>query len=146
MTKPQGQTAPTQSPQTAPLDRIAMGLPASAASAASAVHHAALAEEAAKPNLQKLSMAFEAAGFNHDLIFRRNQVQSLASRLRGISAIGAVLSAGTWGDAVDVGGTLQAGLLDALNSLVKDAYQEIELTDVHACEAQEEAKRQGGAA
>jgi len=139
----QGQTTPTQSPQTAPLDRIAMGLPASAASA---VHHAALAEEAAKPNLQKLSMAFEAAGFNHDLIFRRNQVQSLASRLRGISAIGAVLSAGTWGDAVDIGGTLQAGLLDALNSLVKDAYQEIELTDVHACEAQEEAKRQGGAA
>ena len=139
----QGKTTPTQSPQTAPLDRIAMGLPASAASA---VHHAALAEEAAKPNLQKLSMAFEAAGFNHDLIFRRNQVQSLASRLRGISAIGAVLSAGTWGDAVDIGGTLQAGLLDALNSLVKDAYQEIELTDVHACEAQEGAKRQGGAA
>ena len=139
----QGQTTPTQSPQTAPLDRIAMGLPASAASA---VHHAALAEEAAKPNLQKLSMEFEVAGFNHDLIFCRNQVQSLASRLRGISAIGAVLSAGTWGDAVDIGGTLQAGLLDALNSLVKDAYQEIELTDVHACEAQEEAKRQGGAA
>ena len=147
----QGKTTPTQSPQNQPndvFDRIAMGLPASAASA---IHHAALieaarAEEAAKPNLQKLSMAFEAAGFNHDLIFRRNQVQSLASRLRGISAIGAVLSAGTWGDAVDVGGTLQAGLLDALNSLVKDAYQEIELTDVHACEAQEEAKRQGGAA
>jgi len=142
----QGKTTPTQSPQNQPndvFDRIAMGLPASAASA---VHHAALAEEAAKPNLQKLSMEFEAAGFNHDLIFRRNQVQSLASRLRGISAIGAVLSAGTWGDAVDIGGTLQAGLLDALNSLVKDAYQEIELTDVHACEAQEEAKRQGGAA
>ena len=50
----QGKTTPTQSPQTAPLDRIAMGLPASAASA---VHHAALAEEAAKPNLQKLSVA-----------------------------------------------------------------------------------------
>ena len=142
----QGKATPTQSPQNQPndvFDRIAMGLPASAASA---VHHAALAEEAAKPNLQKLSMAFEAAGFNHDLIFCRNQVQSLASRLRGISAIGAVLSAGTWGDAVDIGGTLQAGLLDALNSLVKDAYQEIELTDVHACEAQEEAKRQRGAA
>ena len=57
-----------------------------------------------------------------------------------------MLSAGTWGDAVDVGGTLQAGLLDALNSLVKDAYQEIELTDVHAFEAQGASRRIGGAA
>ena len=109
-TNTQGQTAPTKAPRSAPLD------------------------------LHGLYQQQKACGYTRSLLLTPSTVQNIAARLRSISAIGAVLAAGTDEELLAVGNFIQGGLIDAINILACDASYELERADEHA------AALEGGAA
>ena len=118
MTTPQGHTAPT-SPAT------------------SATHDDD--QQAAPLDLHDLYRQQELCGYTSPITLHPCQAQSLASRLRGISAISGLLTAATNTETLKLGDWLQFGLLDALRSLAFDAQNDLDAANDRA------AKQEGAA-
>lgn len=89
-------------------------------------------QQAAPLDLHGLYHQQAACGFTRSIVLDPFCVQSLASRLRGISAIGAVLIAATDTETLDIGDYLRGGLLDALRRLTADAHRDLELANDRA--------------
>ena len=106
MTKPQGQTAPTP--------------------ATSATHHHDAEQQATPLDLHAMYRQQASCGYARSLLLGPHTVQSIAARLRGISAIGAVLTAATDDESLAIGEWMHAGLLDALRHLAADALTDLE--------------------
>lgn len=65
-------------------------------------------------------------GFVHGLSFSAHEVQSIAARLRGISAISALLIAVGDRDTLKLGDYMESGLNEALHVLAEDAHSILE--------------------
>lgn len=116
---------------TAPKGRIAPTSPAT-----SATHDD---QQAAPLDLHDLYRQYELCGYTSPITLHPSQAQSLASRLRGISAIGGLLTAATNTETLKLGDWLQFGLLDALRSLAFDAQNDLDAANDRA------AKQEGAA-
>ena len=74
-------------------------------------------------------------GYDKDLLLPRFTLQSIAARLRGISAISAVLLAGEGAD-VSLGDWMRPGLIEAVGVIAEDAQRIlIDERDKYASEA-----------
>lgn len=80
-----------------------------------------------------------ACGYTRDLTLCRRTVQQITARLRGISAITAVLTASSDDESLHLGDWLRFGLIEAIDALASDAHHEIERIN-------ERARKEGGAA
>ena len=116
MTKPQGQTTPT-------------------AQAASATPHHDANQQAAPLDLHAMYRQQATCDFTRSLLLVPSTVESIASRLRGISAIGAVLTAATDDESLVIGEWMHGGLLDALRYLAADAHAALEHANERATNA-----------
>ena len=115
MTKPQGQTAPAQATSATP-------------------HHDAN-QQATPLDLYAMYRQQASCGYTRSLLLGPHTVQSIAARLRGISAIGAVLTAATDDESLVIGEWMHSGLLDALRSLAADANADLERANKRATNA-----------
>ena len=77
-------------------------------------------------NLHDMYHQQASCGYTRSLLLGPHTVQSIAARLRGISAIGAVLTAATDDESLAIGEWMHAGLLDALRHLAADALTDLE--------------------
>ena len=77
-------------------------------------------------NLHAMYRQQASCDFTRSLLLMPNTVESIASRLRGISAIGAVLTAATDDESLVIGEWMHGGLLDALRHLAADALTDLE--------------------
>ena len=91
-------------------------------------------------NLHAMYRQQASCDFTRSLLLMPNTVESIASRLRGISAIGAVLTAATDDESLIIGEWLHGGLLDALRYLAADALSDLDRANERA------AALEGGAA
>ena len=91
-------------------------------------------------NLHAMYRQQASCDFTRSLLLMPNTVESIASRLRGISAIGAVLTAATDDESLVIGEWMHGGLLDALRYLAADAHADLERANERA------AALEGGAA
>lgn len=66
------------------------------------------------------------AGYTHGVYLHAHQVQDMASRLRSISAISAVLVAGCDPEMFKMSGWMQGGLFEAIHVIASDAQAAIE--------------------
>lgn len=121
MTKPQGQTTP-------------------ATQAASATPHHDANQQAAPLDLHAMYRQQATCDFTRSLLLVPSTVESIASRLRGISAIGAVLTAATDEESLAISGWMRGGLVDAVRYLAADAHADLERANERA------AALEGGAA
>ena len=115
MTKPQGQTTPTP------------------ATSATPNHDAD--QQAAPLDLHAMYRQQATCDFTRSLLLMPDTVESIASRLRGISAIGAVLTAATDDESLVIGEWMHGGLLDALRHLAADAHAALEHANERATNA-----------
>lgn len=76
-------------------------------------------------DLHDVYMEQLACGYDRDLLLPGYSAQSIASRLRSINAITAVLIAGD-GQCADLGDWMRGGLLEAINALTEDATNILE--------------------
>ena len=86
-------------------------------------------------NLHAMYRQQASCDFTRSLLLMPNTVESIASRLRGISAIGAVLTAATDDESLVIGEWLHGGLLDALRYLAADAHAALEHANERATNA-----------
>ena len=91
-------------------------------------------------NLHDMYRQQASCDFTRSLLLMPNTVESIASRLRGISAIGAVLTAATDDESLVIGEWMRGGLLDAMRYLAADAHADLERANERA------AALEGGAA
>ena len=77
-------------------------------------------------NLHAMYRQQASCDFTRSLLLMPDTVESIASRLRGISAIGAVLTAATDDESLVIGEWMHGGLLDALRHLAADALTDLE--------------------
>ena len=97
-------------------------------------------------NLHAMYRQQASCDFTRSLLLMPDTVESIASRLRGISAIGAVLTAATDDESLVIGEWMHGGLLDALRYLAADAHADLEHANERATNAAlaEAAKRLEG--
>lgn len=86
-------------------------------------------------NLHAMYRQQASCGYTRSLLLVPHTVQSIAARLRGISAIGAVLTAATDDESLAIGEWMHAGLLDALRHLAADAHAALEHANERATNA-----------
>ena len=86
-------------------------------------------------NLHDMYRQQASCDFTRSLLLVPNTVESIAARLRGISAIGAVLTAATDDESLVIGEWMHSGLLDALRSLAADANADLERANKRATNA-----------
>ena len=86
-------------------------------------------------NLHAMYRQQASCDFTRSLLLMPDTVESIASRLRGISAIGAVLTAATDDESLVIGEWMHAGLLDALRHLAADAHAALEHANERATNA-----------
>ena len=86
-------------------------------------------------NLHAMYRQQASCDFTRSLLLMPNTVESIASRLRGISAIGAVLTAATDDESLVIGEWMHGGLLDALRYLAGDAHADLEHANERATNA-----------
>ena len=86
-------------------------------------------------NLHAMYRQQASCDFTRSLLLTPNTVESIASRLRGISAIGAVLTAATDDESLVIGEWMHGGLLDALRHLAADAHAALEHANERATNA-----------
>lgn len=86
-------------------------------------------------NLHDMYRQQASCDFTRSLLLTPNTVQSIAARLRGISAIGAVLTAATDDESLVIGEWMHGGLLDALRYLAADAHADLEHANERATNA-----------
>ena len=86
-------------------------------------------------NLHDMYRQQASCDFTRSLLLTPNTVQSIAARLRGISAIGAVLTAATDDESLVIGEWMHGGLLDALRHLAADAHAALEHANERATNA-----------
>ena len=86
-------------------------------------------------NLHAMYRQQASCGFTRSLLLMPDTVESIASRLRGISAIGAVLTAATDDESLVIGEWMHGGLLDALRHLAADAHAALEHANERATNA-----------
>ena len=79
-----------------------------------------------------------ACGFDHDLLLRAPNAQSLAAHLRGIRAIVAVLTTESGGD-VDLGEWMRSGLVEAIGALASQMDDILYRSNERAQEQQADA-------
>ena len=91
-------------------------------------------------NLHAMYRQQASCDFTRSLLLMPNTVESIASRLRGISAIGAVLTAATDEESLAISGWMRGGLVDAVRYLAADAHADLERANERA------AALEGGAA
>ena len=97
-------------------------------------------------NLHAMYRQQASCDFTRSLLLVPHTVESIAARLRGISAIGAVLTAATDDESLVIGEWMHGGLLDALRYLAADAHADLEHANERATNAAlaEAAKRLEG--
>lgn len=110
------------------------------AQASSATPHHDANQQAAPFDLHAMYRQQAACGYTRSLLLMPRNVESIASRLRGISAIGAVLTAANDDESLVIGEWMRGGLLDALRHLAADAHADLERANERA------AALEGGAA
>ena len=113
MTKPQGQTTPTTQ-------------------AASATPHHDANQQAAPLDLHALYRQQASRDYTRSLLLMPSTVESIASRLRGISTIAAVLTAATDDESLAISGWMRGGLVDAVRHLASDAHADLERANERA--------------
>ena len=86
-------------------------------------------------NLHDMYHQQASCGYTRSLLLVPHTVQSIAARLRGISAIGAVLTAATDDESLVIGEWMHGGLLDALRYLAADAHADLEHANERATNA-----------
>ena len=86
-------------------------------------------------NLHAMYRQQASCDFTRSLLLMPDTVESIAARLRGISAIGAVLTAATDDESLAIGEWMHAGLLDALRHLAADAHAALEHANERATNA-----------
>ena len=86
-------------------------------------------------NLHAMYHQQASCGYTRSLLLVPHTVQSIAARLRGISAIGAVLTAATDDESLVIGEWMHGGLLDALRHLAADAHADLEHANERATNA-----------
>ena len=86
-------------------------------------------------NLHAMYRQQASCDFTRSLLLMPDTVESIASRLRGISAIGAVLTAATDDESLVIGEWMHGGLLDALRYLAADAHADLEHANERATNA-----------
>ena len=86
-------------------------------------------------NLHAMYRQQASCDFTRSLLLMPDTVESIASRLRGISAIGAVLTAATDDESLVIGEWMHGGLLDALRYLAADAHAALEHANERATNA-----------
>ena len=86
-------------------------------------------------NLHAMYRQQASCDFTRSLLLMPDTVESIASRLRGISAIGAVLTAATDDESLVIGEWMHGGLLDALRHLAADAHAALEHANERATNA-----------
>ena len=86
-------------------------------------------------NLHAIYRQQASCDFTRSLLLMPDTVESIASRLRGISAIGAVLTAATDDESLVIGEWMHGGLLDALRHLAADAHAALEHANERATNA-----------
>lgn len=72
-------------------------------------------------NVHDLFLEMSACGYTHSLTLSDTEAKGIASRLRGISAVSALLIAGGDEDSLELGDWMRSGLLEALHALADDA-------------------------
>lgn len=82
------------------------------------------------------------ACFDHEVILHPSQAGELASRLRGIKAVTAVLIAGCDEDVLELGNWMRGGLVTAAHILAKDAFHALDRIAERARIQQRAAKEQ----
>lgn len=85
-----------------------------------------VSEESAPLDLHRLYQQQAAGEYTRDLMLSRSTVQGITARLRGISAITAVLIAADDSEPLCLGAWLSAGLIEAVHALASDAHYDIE--------------------
>lgn len=83
-------------------------------------------DESAPIDLHRLYQQQAACGYTRDLLLSCSTVQGITARLRGISAITAVLIAADDSESLCLGAWLSAGLIEAVHALASDAHCDIE--------------------
>ena len=86
-------------------------------------------------NLHAMYRQQASCDFTRSLLLMPDTVESIAARLRGISAIGAVLTAATDDESLVIGEWMHGGLLDALRHLAADAHAALEHANERATNA-----------
>ena len=86
-------------------------------------------------NLHAMYRQQASCGYTRSLLLVPHTVESIAARLRGISAIGAVLTAATDDESLVIGEWMHGGLLDALRYLAADAHADLEHANERATNA-----------
>ena len=86
-------------------------------------------------NLHDMYRQQASCDFTRSLLLVPHTVESIAARLRGISAIGAVLTAATDDESLVIGEWMHGGLLDALRYLAADAHADLEHANERATNA-----------
>ena len=86
-------------------------------------------------NLHDMYRQQASCDFTRSLLLTPNTVESIASRLRGISAIAALLTAATDDESLVIGEWMHGGLLDALRHLAADAHAALEHANERATNA-----------
>ncbi len=93
---------------------------------------AARAAQSTAFNLQDKFTLCAAAGYDRGLALHPQQVQSIAARLRGISAIAAVLMVAGDPEDMQLGDRIHMGLVEAIEALTSDAASVLDRADEHA--------------
>ena len=86
-------------------------------------------------NLHAMYRQQASCDFTRSLLLMPDTVESIASRLRGISAIAALLTAATDDESLVIGEWMHGGLLDALRYLAADAHAALEHANERATNA-----------
>ena len=86
-------------------------------------------------NLHAMYRQQASCDFTRSLLLMPDTVESIASRLRGISAIAALLTAATDDESLVIGEWMHGGLLDALRHLAADAHAALEHANERATNA-----------
>ena len=108
--------------------------------ATSATHHHDAEQQATPLDLHAMYRQQASCGYTRSLLLGPHTVQIIAARLRGISAIGAVLTAATDEESLAISGWMRGGLVDAVRYLAADAHADLERANERA------AALEGGAA
>ncbi len=100
---------------------------------------ASVSDEPAPLDLHELYHQQSERGYTRTLTLYPCQVQSIAARLRGITAITAVLIAGDDSETLELGSWIRPGLIEAVHALARNATSTL-------YSANESAIKEGGAA
>lgn len=99
---------------------------------------AAVFQEVDEPvNLHDLYQRNKACGYSDDLTFSVSEVQSIATRLRGVKAISALMIATINREEFSVSEYIQSGLVEAMHALTSDVQDSLERRNSAIQEAKE---------